>query len=286
MTQNPNSVAGRALDRADARVRQDEGLGGRAARLHRPGALGRPRHAAGGRRPRRHLGRLHLAQPGLPAARQPGRTCSSTAPPPASSRSASSACCCSARSTSRSARCRASPRRSSACSGSTTAGRWPARSSWRSALGAAVGALYATLFNRVGMPSFVATLAGLLALLGLQLYLLGTTGSINLPFALPLVRFGQNLYMPNWLSLVLALIPGAVVLWTGLPGAGAAAGGGPHRRRDERPGGQGAGADRRLWWWSCLPRPRARRAVDVRPLRAPRRGRWTTPSPAPSGAAR
>ncbi|MBA3324423.1 MAG: sugar ABC transporter permease, partial [Rhodobacteraceae bacterium] len=28
MTHNPNSVAGRALDRADARVRQDEGLGG------------------------------------------------------------------------------------------------------------------------------------------------------------------------------------------------------------------------------------------------------------------
>ena len=44
------------------------------------------------------------------------------------------------------------------------------------AIGAAVGALYATLFNRVGMPSFVATLAGLLALLGLQLYLLGQHG--------------------------------------------------------------------------------------------------------------
>ncbi len=38
------------------------------------------------------------------------------------------------------------------------------------------------------MPSFVATLAGLLALLGLQLYLLGTTGSINLPYGSPLVR--------------------------------------------------------------------------------------------------
>jgi D-xylose transport system permease protein len=30
------------------------------------------------------------------------------------------------------------------------------------------------------------------------------------------VRFGQNLYMPNWLSFVLALIPGLVMLWTGL----------------------------------------------------------------------
>jgi D-xylose transport system permease protein len=84
------------------------------------------------------------------------------------------------------------------------------------AVGAAVGALYATLFNRVGMPSFVATLAGLLALLGLQLYLLGSTGSINLPFSLPLVRFGQNLYMPNWLAVILALVPGALILWTGI----------------------------------------------------------------------
>src|SRR6202000_2313582 len=34
-------------------------------------------------------------------------------------------------------------------------------------MGAVVGALYASLLNRLGMPSFVATLAGLLALLGL-----------------------------------------------------------------------------------------------------------------------
>ena len=31
------------------------------------------------------------------------------------------------------------------------------------AVGAVVGALYALLFNRLGMPSFVSTLAGLLA---------------------------------------------------------------------------------------------------------------------------
>ena len=50
------------------------------------------------------------------------------------------------------------------------------------------------------MPSFVATLAGLLALLGMQLYILGPTGSINLPFSSALVRFGQILIMPAWLS--------------------------------------------------------------------------------------
>ena len=49
-------------------------------------------------------------------------------------------------------------------------------------IGALIGAVYALLFNRLGMPSFVSTLAGLLAILGMQLYLLGATGSINLPY--------------------------------------------------------------------------------------------------------
>lgn len=82
--------------------------------------------------------------------------------------------------------------------------------------GAAVGALYAVLYNRLGMPSFVATLAGLLALLGMQLYILGPTGSINLPYASPLVRFGQILVMPDWLSFLLALVPGAILILSGL----------------------------------------------------------------------
>src|ERR1700731_2404759 len=48
------------------------------------------------------------------------------------------------------------------------------------AVGALVGAVYALLLTRLGMPSFVATLAGLLAILRMQLYVLGATGSINL----------------------------------------------------------------------------------------------------------
>jgi len=83
-------------------------------------------------------------------------------------------------------------------------------------VGAAVGALYAVLYNRLGMPSFVATLAGLLALLGLQLYILGPTGSINLPYASPLVRFGQIMVMPHWVSHTLALLPGIVMIAVGL----------------------------------------------------------------------
>lgn len=84
------------------------------------------------------------------------------------------------------------------------------------ALGALVGSLYATLRNRLGMPSFVSTLSGLLALLGLQLYMLGSTGSINLPYGSRMVEFGQLLILPNWLSYSLALVPGIVMLVVGL----------------------------------------------------------------------
>ena len=83
------------------------------------------------------------------------------------------------------------------------------------AVGAAVGSLYAFLFNRLGMPSFVATLAGLLAILGMQLYVLGSTGSINLPYQSPLVRFGQVMIMPDWVSHGLALLPGILILLAG-----------------------------------------------------------------------
>ncbi|MGH1416539.1 MAG: sugar ABC transporter permease [Pelagimonas sp.] len=79
--------------------------------------------------------------------------------------------------------------------------------------GALVGALFGFLRNQFEMPSFVATLAGLLALLGLQLYILGPTGSINMPFSSPLVRFGQILIMPAWLSYLVAVIPGALIIF-------------------------------------------------------------------------
>ena len=84
------------------------------------------------------------------------------------------------------------------------------------AVGALVGVLYALLLNRFGMPSFVATLAGLLAILGLQLYILGPTGSINLPYASPMVNFGQLMVIPAGVSYLLALAPGAVILGVGL----------------------------------------------------------------------
>ena len=84
------------------------------------------------------------------------------------------------------------------------------------AVGCAIGALYALLFNRLGMPSFVATLAGLLAILGMQLYVLGTSGSINLPYGSAMVDFGQLMVIPAPVSHALAVLPGLVILLVGL----------------------------------------------------------------------
>ncbi len=81
--------------------------------------------------------------------------------------------------------------------------------------GAVMGALYAVLFNRLGMPSFVSTLAGLLAVLGLQLYVLGASGSINLPYGSVVVSLGQTLVMPHAVAFVLALLAGAGVFLSG-----------------------------------------------------------------------
>jgi D-xylose transport system permease protein len=77
--------------------------------------------------------------------------------------------------------------------------------------GAFIGFVYSQLFNRFGMPSFVSTLAGLLAILGLQLYILGQSGSINLPYGSGLVNFGQTLFMPYAVAVIIALLPGVII---------------------------------------------------------------------------
>jgi D-xylose transport system permease protein len=95
---------------------------------------------------------------------------------------------------------------------------WPVAVAVLAALvvGAVIGLVYALLFTRLGMPSFVSTLAGLLAVLGLQLYILGSTGSINLPYGSPLVSFGQTLVMPRPVSYGLAALAAAASLYAGL----------------------------------------------------------------------
>lgn len=74
------------------------------------------------------------------------------------------------------------------------------------ATGALIGAAYGLLLTRFALPSFVITLAGLLGFLGLQLWVLGETGSINLPFDSWLVVFAQQLFLPDWLSYVLVAL--------------------------------------------------------------------------------
>ena len=81
--------------------------------------------------------------------------------------------------------------------------------------GAAIGSVYAVLFNRLSMPSFVSTLAGLLAVLGMQLYILGASGSINLPYGSPLVSLGQTYVMPSIVAYALVLLAGGGLLFAG-----------------------------------------------------------------------
>ena len=61
--------------------------------------------------------------------------------------------------------------------------------------GTVIGLAYGVIFTRFGVPSFVITLAGLLGILGLQLYVLGKEGSLNLAFTSALVEFAQQQFL-------------------------------------------------------------------------------------------
>ncbi|MFI8631536.1 sugar ABC transporter permease [Microbacterium sp. NPDC077663] len=80
------------------------------------------------------------------------------------------------------------------------------------AAGCVVGVCYGFLRTKLGLPSFVVTLAGLLGLLGVQLWVLGDAGSINLPFDSWIVQFAQQMYLPHWLAYALAA--GTAVAYT------------------------------------------------------------------------
>jgi D-xylose transport system permease protein len=69
------------------------------------------------------------------------------------------------------------------------------------ALGAAlaIGTLHGLMFTRIGMPSFVVTLAGLIGWQGLLLYLLRRGGTINLPYKGFVARLSDT-WLPAWLS--------------------------------------------------------------------------------------
>ncbi|HWK92694.1 MAG TPA: sugar ABC transporter permease [Luteimicrobium sp.] len=61
--------------------------------------------------------------------------------------------------------------------------------------GTVIGLFYGVLYTRFGVPSFVITLAGLLGFLGLQLWVLGKEGSINIDFNSWIVRFCQQMFV-------------------------------------------------------------------------------------------
>ena len=78
------------------------------------------------------------------------------------------------------------------------------------AIGAVIGLVFGLLRTLFGVPSFVVTLAGLLGFLGLQLLVLGKTGSINIPFDSLIVQFGQQWFLPDWASYLLVVLSVAV----------------------------------------------------------------------------
>jgi D-xylose transport system permease protein len=64
-------------------------------------------------------------------------------------------------------------------------------------IGLAIGAAYAVLYTRLGVPSFVFSLAGLLGFQGALLYVLGANGTINLPSDSGLVEFTRQKFLSN-----------------------------------------------------------------------------------------
>jgi D-xylose transport system permease protein len=83
-------------------------------------------------------------------------------------------------------------------------------------MGVVVGLAYGALYTRFGVPSFVITLAGLLGLLGVQLYVLGRQGSLNIPFDSGIVKFAQQTFLPDAVSYVLVLLVVAAYVLTRL----------------------------------------------------------------------
>jgi ABC-type xylose transport system permease subunit len=80
-------------------------------------------------------------------------------------------------------------------------------------VGAAIGYVYGFLFTQFGVPTFVVTLAGLMGFLGLQLWVLGPTGTINLPYNSWIVQFATTWFLPPWLAYTVAgLVVLAIVL--------------------------------------------------------------------------
>jgi D-xylose transport system permease protein len=73
------------------------------------------------------------------------------------------------------------------------------------ALGAAavIGVVHGLMYTKLGMPTFVVTLAGLIGWLGLMLFLLGRGGTVNLPFERGIAKLSDT-WLPQWLGWAIA----------------------------------------------------------------------------------
>ena len=81
-------------------------------------------------------------------------------------------------------------------------------------VGAIIGFFYGFVYTRFGVPSFVVTLAGLLGFLGLQLWVLGKDGTINIDYNSPLVQFANGKFLPGWLSYVACVVVAGLYLFS------------------------------------------------------------------------
>jgi D-xylose transport system permease protein len=80
------------------------------------------------------------------------------------------------------------------------------------ATGVAVGLLYSVLYVKIGVPSFVFSLAGLIAFQGALLYVLGDEGTINLPTDSWFIQFARFKFLPDAVAYVLVLVICALYL--------------------------------------------------------------------------
>lgn len=71
--------------------------------------------------------------------------------------------------------------------------------------GAAIGLFQGLIFTKLGVPSFVLTLGGLLAWQGAQLLVLGNQGTINLPYDGAIASLA-NTTLPAWLGFAIAAV--------------------------------------------------------------------------------
>lgn len=73
-------------------------------------------------------------------------------------------------------------------------------------VGAVIGLVYGLIYIKFGVPTFVITLAGLMTFLGLQLWIMGPVGAVNIPFDSWIVRFTQQMFLPKPASYGLVVI--------------------------------------------------------------------------------